>query len=156
MFSKIVGAGRWIMLQKHLNQRTGQFGIIVLLPLLILLGSLVAVNWASTGQVYAAPLEDGSNTFAKLGSARLLLDHLLQKDTKAQLRRSLGRILWRLLGFHGSCWTPVVGYVDEAGHPALLGPSDPATFTVTPVNDAPVVSNIPSQEIGRASCRERV
>ena len=46
------------MLKRHLNQRTGQFGIIILLPLLILLGSLVAVNWAGTGQVYAAPLED--------------------------------------------------------------------------------------------------
>jgi hypothetical protein len=46
------------MLKKQLNERTVQFGIIILLPLLILFGSLAAVNWAGIDPARAAALEN--------------------------------------------------------------------------------------------------
>jgi len=38
-----------------------------------------------------------------------------------------------------------------ASDPVLLTDSDPATFTITPVNDAPVLSDIPGQQIAEGS-----
>ena len=48
-------------------------------------------------------------------------------------------------------WNGVETITFRATDPGGLSDSDPATFTVTPVNDAPVVSDIPDQTVAEGS-----